>query len=55
MEEIKGYCVNCKQMCVMDNPVKTKIRNRKSKTGSVEAWTGHCSKCQKTIYHIVGH
>jgi hypothetical protein len=23
--------------------------------GSVEAWKGHCSKCQKSIYHIVGH
>ena len=53
--DIWGYCFKCRKKCKMGEPLmKVKWRNRKSKTGLVEAWKGRCESCNIFIYKIIG-
>lgn len=44
----KGYCVKCKRKnCTMTDPTMTKVRGR---SGTRNAVTGHCSKCDTKMF-----
>jgi len=49
-----AFCVVCQSKQTIKNPILTKIRNRKSRTGSVEAWKGQCGRCGHKLYRIIG-
>lgn len=51
----KGYCVRCKKHVEMEGPIKTKLRNNKTKNMTIDAIKGRCPDCQGGIYHILGH
>lgn len=55
MEKIHGYCIICRCKVPVKDPIKTKIRNQKSKNGHVEAWVGNCHHCDTVVYRIIGH
>jgi hypothetical protein len=52
---VNGYCITCKKVKKVTDPIRTKIRNKKSKSGYVEAWIGNCSTCDSIVYKIIGH
>jgi hypothetical protein len=49
------YCVGCSKMVIIIDPFRIKIRNRKSKSGGVEAHKGNCPHCKASVYKIIGH
>lgn len=51
----KGYCVNCNRVKEIANPMRVKIRNRKTRSGTIDAWRGHCQDCDMIVYRIIGH
>ena len=52
--DIKAYCFKCRSMQKMENPTRTKLRNKKSKSGTVEAWQDRCSVCETKLFRIIG-
>lgn len=55
MQDIKAYCFKCSRQTPLKDPIKVKFRNRKSKTGTVDAWRGKCDACGSTNYRIIGN
>lgn len=51
----KTWCHRCKKNVEPKHVNLVKWRNRKSKSGSVEAWEGTCEKCKGKVYKIKGH
>jgi len=43
---MEGYCIKCKKMSEMKNPVKKKLKNGR------DATTGTCKKCGTKIFKI---
>lgn len=54
-KNVRGFCIICRVDVPVKDPVRTKIRNRKSKNGHVEAWVGNCHHCENVVYRIIGH
>ena len=55
MENGHGYCVKCRAKKVMKNPIRTKLRNHKTRNKTVDTLKGRCPDCDGSIYHVVGH
>ena len=45
-ENVKGYCVACRETVDMHNLEEVEMRNKK------KAWKGTCSECGKPLYKI---
>ena len=53
--EPHGFCVICNKIIIMLNPLNTRIRNKKSRSGTIEAHKGSCPHCKNVVYKIIGH
>lgn len=51
----KCYCVKCKKPQSIGDPIRVKIRNRKTRNEIIDALKGKCPECDGAVYVIVGH
>ena len=51
----RGYCVHCGEHRELENAIRTKLRNRRTRNHTVETVKGRCPNCGGMIYVIVGH
>lgn len=50
-----GHCMKCKKKVDIENGIRTRIRNVRTKNMHVDTIRGRCPHCKGIVYHIVGH